>query len=241
MDITTWLTESCSAYHTFWKINLGFYKLILDSELPDGKKIKSTLYYFLFFLQHSGNIQRSKTWASWLHSEGFSTWDCVRLHTVEDGLLNEIDNKSTPSFPKFVLHFYERPTSVCVFVNWQKSKEEFFFYKRRRKMQTAFGICFAVSLLEMQHSPWTARVAPFKLLTRELHLASQHQTATALNCVCEHLCFILIYFVHLLARCVLRYQKSLERLFFGVWECSQFFFPCKSMVICFFTLCHLSS
>lgn len=32
----------------------------------------------------------------------------------------------------------------------------------------------------------------------------QHQSAVALSCVCEHLCFISIYFVHLLARCALR-------------------------------------
>lgn len=32
----------------------------------------------------------------------------------------------------------------------------------------------------------------------------------ALKCVCEYLCFISIYFVHPLAQCVLRYQKSLR-------------------------------
>ncbi|EPY73163.1 mitochondrial folate transporter/carrier [Camelus ferus] len=45
-----------------------------------------------------------------------------------------------------------------------------------------------------------------QLLSWELHSASQHQAAIALNCVCEHLCFIWIYFVHPLARCVLSYN-----------------------------------
>ena len=43
-----------------------------------------------------------------------------------------------------------------------------------------------------------------KLLSQELHSASWHTAAIALSSVCEHLCFISIYFVHLLTRCVLR-------------------------------------
>ncbi|CAD7693952.1 unnamed protein product [Nyctereutes procyonoides] len=45
-------------------------------------------------------------------------------------------------------------------------------------------------------------------LPRELHSASQPQTARALNCVCEHLCLISIYFVHPLAKCILRIQAQ---------------------------------
>ena len=36
-------------------------------------------------------------------------------------------------------------------------------------------------------------------------------------------------FVHPLARCVLRYQKTLREVIFGVWECSNIF-PYKLMV-----------
>ena len=43
-----------------------------------------------------------------------------------------------------------------------------------------------------------------KLLPGEPHSASQHQASIALNCVCEHLCSVSIYFMHPLARCVLR-------------------------------------
>ena len=60
--------------------------------------------------------------------------------------------------------------------------------------------------------------------------ASQHQAAITLNCVCEHLCFISTYFVYLVTRCVLRYQKSLREIIFLVWECSKIV-PYKLMVI----------
>ena len=51
-----------------------------------------------------------------------------------------------------------------------------------------------------------------KLLPQEPHAASQSPAARALDCVYEHRRFMSISFVHLLARCVLRYQKSLRGL-----------------------------
>ena len=48
----------------------------------------------------------------------------------------------------------------------------------------------------------------------KLHQVSQHQATIALNCVYEHLCSFLIYY--LLARCVWRYQKNLRDDFIGV-------------------------
>lgn len=56
-----------------------------------------------------------------------------------------------------------------------------------------------------------------------------YQAAGALNYVCEHLCFLSIYFVHLLTRCVQSYQKSLRDVFLEVWECWKLF-PYKLMV-----------
>lgn len=45
----------------------------------------------------------------------------------------------------------------------------------------------------------------------------QQQAIIALNCILDHLCFIAIYFVRLLTRCVQRYQKSLrEAIFWGL-------------------------
>ena len=43
---------------------------------------------------------------------------------------------------------------------------------------------------------------PTKLLPWKLHSASQHLVAIPLNSICEHLCFILIYFVHLCPKVV---------------------------------------
>jgi len=56
---------------------------------------------------------------------------------------------------------------------------------------------------------------PTKLLPWELHSASQHHTARVLTCVYEHWCFLSIYSVHPLARCVLRHQKSLREVILG--------------------------
>lgn len=62
-----------------------------------------------------------------------------------------------------------------------------------------------------------------KLLPKELHWASKHQASRALNYVCNHLCSVSVYFVHLLARWVLRYQKSLRTVIFSTWKCSKLF------------------
>lgn len=69
------------------------------------------------------------------------------------------------------------------------------------------------SILCLAGSTPAARVAP-QTPSPELHSAAQPQAAVALSRVYEHLCFISIYFMHLLARCVLRYQKSLRGVIF---------------------------
>ena len=96
--------------------------------------------------------------------------------------------------------FYERPTLIPVFDN--NSEEGFCFHEERQRVKIAFSVGSAAALIEAAHPErreWHSQ-APF----REPHLASQHPAAAALNCVCEHLCFISIYSVHLLSRCVLR-------------------------------------
>ena len=61
-------------------------------------------------------------------------------------------------------------------------------------------------------TPQGSGSGPAKLLPQEPNSASQHQAAIALNRVCEHLSFMSICFMHLLARCVLKYQKTLREL-----------------------------
>ncbi|CAD7680971.1 unnamed protein product [Nyctereutes procyonoides] len=62
-------------------------------------------------------------------------------------------------------------------------------------------ICF-LHLFQSQRA--CKGVCAARLLPWELRSASQPQAIGAFNCVCEHLCFILIYFVHPLSECVLR-------------------------------------
>ena len=86
-----------------------------------------------------------------------------------------------------------------------------------KSSESAFWVCFAASWYrgsEYSEQPkW-----PHQLPSLELPSASQHQAATAL-----YLCFILIYFVSPLAKCVWRYQESLRELILWFWECQKIF------------------
>lgn len=77
------------------------------------------------------------------------------------------------------------------------------------------------------------------LLPLELCSARQRPAAGALNLVCEYLCLISVYPVYPLARCGLRYQKSLQEFFLGSGN-AQKFFHINSLCNCFFVLPHLS-
>ena len=109
----------------------------------------------------------------------------------------------------------------------------FTFTKKRQKVkESSIQHLFCSELLQRLLK---SRVSRALLLPQGLYSASQHQATRALNCICERLCFISIYFVHLLARHVLRCQKSLIEVFFVfcfflVWECSTNF-TCKLMII----------
>ena len=65
---------------------------------------------------------------------------------------------------------------------------------------------YSVSVLQnaVREAAFTpnSKSGPTKLLRWKLHSASQHLVAIPLNSVCEHLCFILIYFVHLCPKVV---------------------------------------
>ena len=77
--------------------------------------------------------------------------------------------------------------------------------KKKKKVKSKNNIqCFVLqqAILEAAGNP-SSESGTTKLLPQELHSASQHQATIALNCACEHLYFILIYFVYPLASCVL--------------------------------------
>ena len=110
----------------------------------------------------------------------------------------------------------------------RESREDFWSYEKTQKPKVVLSFVLQWAVIEAARTP-SSKSGTIRLLLGTTS-ASQQQAARALKCVCEHLCFILIYFVHELARCVLRYQKNLKEAIFGIWECSKCF-PCKLMVM----------
>ena len=111
----------------------------------------------------------------------------------------DIWGKSNTAFWKFALHYFTLGKDLPVFTNRKKSEKDFLFYEK--------SVYFLGSYLpgtfekqEWHHQPSSPRNY------------TKHQATIALNCVCEHLCFISTYFVHLLASCILSHQKRLREL-----------------------------
>lgn len=95
-------------------------------------------------------------------------------------------------FKVFIGHFVLWKIYVSTgFINQKKSKEDFNFYEERWKVKTALSVCFAVSCCRDMAYPgqwdWDSWTPP-----------------GTLSYACKHLCFIWIYFVHSLIKCVLR-------------------------------------
>lgn len=120
-------------------------------------------------------------------------------------------SKYPPLFEHYTTSPEERPTLVPVLVNWKKFKEDFCFYEKRWRENSAHWFFFAVKEATAPRGARVAVGAPSPVN----HSASQQQVAAALSHVCEHLSFISTHSIHPLARCVLRYRKSL-REFKGV-------------------------
>ena len=91
-----------------------------------------------------------------------------------------------------------------------KDQHYYLFFPTERNLKRTFDFyenstqhIFCREPLESQGTSGAARTAP-KLLPWEPYSAPQHPAVRGLNCVCERLYFVLIYFVHRLARCVLQ-------------------------------------
>lgn len=99
----------------------------------------------------------------------------------------------------------------------ERNPTSIFTFTKKEGVETkiAFSAGFEASVVEAAHVPSSESRAA-KLLPQEPHSASRHQAGRALNCVFEYLGFTSISFVHLLARCVVRYQKSLREVILGV-------------------------
>lgn len=95
-----------------------------------------------------------------------------------------------------------RKTLVPVFANRKTFEEDFCFYEKKRKVKIAISICFAASCFTNSTHPeqeeWHHQAPSLGIA-----LSISPSNPIDLNCVCEHLCFISTYFVHLLTRCVL--------------------------------------
>lgn len=123
--------------------------------------------------------------------------------TAEEGM-NKKWYRYPPRFLKVhftPLCFYERPTLVPVFTSLKKSEEDFRFYSKRQKVRVILYL-FCSDQLQRQCLPhaweWHSQAPSLKL-----HSASQHAVTIVFSCVCEHLCFLSVYFVHSLARYIL--------------------------------------
>lgn len=93
--------------------------------------------------------------------------------------------------------------STC-FYELKEIWREFSLLWKKTRNENMFSVCFGVSHYGGGMHPRHRDGGTAKLLPAELHTASSPQTTATWNCVCEHLCFVLIYRVRPLARCVLR-------------------------------------
>ena len=124
---------------------------------------------------------------------------CIHLFS---GVIYALSDTGIPCFLKIcfmsLCDFYRR----AILLITTRNLERIFTFMRKAEKLKVSSICFVASWREvgiiMSRQSGTA-----KILSQELHQASQHQATIALNCVCEQLCFIPTYFVHPLTRCVL--------------------------------------
>jgi len=122
----------------------------------------------------------------------------------------------SPAFQRFMLcHFTF--TLVPFSLTKRNLKRIFAFTTRENSIHHLF-----CKSLERQQAPSYVRMAPPSSFPGT-YTASQHQASTALNCVCKYLCFILIYVVQTLAKCVRRHQKSLKEAMFWFRNTQKFF------------------
>lgn len=110
-----------------------------------------------------------------------------------------------------------------------------YFYEKAKIENTIQGFVLHMLLIGSAHT----QSGTTKLLSQNyLRLSSQFQAVIALKYVCELLCFISIYFMHLLAGCVLSYQKSPKGYFLGLGALKKI--SVQTNGNCFFALCHLA-
>ena len=121
-----------------------------------------------------------------IHSPHARTWDIFPF----TGIPHFLKVCFTP------LYFYKRLTLVTVFINWNKSEENYCIVKKKWKAKVMFNICFATRYCRAVHAQ-SGKSGTTNLLSQELLSVSQHQVIITLNCVSEHLCCISTYFMQI--------------------------------------------
>lgn len=98
------------------------------------------------------------------------------------------------------LWFYKRLTLITVFANpWKKSRRICAFMKKKVKSESDVQPLLCLKPLWSQHTLRAASravPAPSPGTTRSMSAS----TLQSSNYVCKHLCFVSVYFMHLLAR-----------------------------------------
>ena len=124
------------------------------------------------------------------------------------------------------LCFYETYTLVPVYTSQNRIQRGFSLLQKKKKKkwrQNSTQRLFCSKSLSRQHTAWAARGASPSSIPPELHSASQYQTTIALNCVCEHLCFISVYTVHI------HRQDVVVQLLLCLILCEYARLPCPSL------------
>lgn len=122
---------------------------------------------------------------------------------VLKSILSDINTSISYSLKVHVtsLPFYERSTLVPAFINWKKAEEDFHFYEKCKKYK--YHSLFILPHVIIQAAcTLGSKSGLTNLPPQDLHSASQPQAPRASSCVREHLCFLLISSVYLLARYV---------------------------------------
>ena len=126
----------------------------------------------------------------------FFPWELNHDNPAEGVINNRPANMGIPYFSEVHFkppHFYEGPTL------YRKKSEDFC---QEVKSDNIVQHLFYSELLRSQHATRAARV------TGKTSLPGNYTQHLSISChsfeLCEHLCFILIHFVHLLAICVSR-------------------------------------
>lgn len=126
-------------------------------------------------------------------------FDCISFSSPKSSVWFISRCTDNPPFSKvhFIPHlFYERSALVLVFTNWRG----FLLLWRKVKSKSSMRRLFLYGVMAAVHTPSSGSDAS-RLLSRK---CTQYQAAIALSCVSIYLSFISIYFVHPLARRILR-------------------------------------